>query len=350
MPWSSILSIAAPIVSNFLGASNSADAAQSASQAQVDATGKAVDEQRRQFDLTRGDTAGYRASGNAANSRLAYLLGIGGKGGISAGTGNVSDVANQIRQAFPTWSATGIPGQPGSDADIVQSFIKTAPQILSDTSLQQQWSYGQPELDKLKTLLPQAQSATSAMEDASGGDPSGYGSLLRRFSSSDLNADPVYNSGLQFGLDQGTKAINARAIAGGGYDSGATLKALTQFGNDYGSTKAEGAYNRFNADNTGIYNKLAGVSGAGQNAVNTVTTAGTNAAGNIENAYTDAGNARAAGIVGGANAYGSAAGSVGTTINNYNSQQTLQQLLKRNQPSDFSPYATQYSLSNPQYG
>jgi hypothetical protein len=52
----------------------------------------------------------------------------------------------------------------------------------------------------------------------------GYGSLLRKFGLSDLEADPVYQTGLKFGLDTGKNAINQRAIAGGGYNSGATLK------------------------------------------------------------------------------------------------------------------------------
>ena len=104
-----------------------------------------------------------------------------------------------------------------------------------------------------------------------GGDPAGpqtgeFGSLTRKFNANDLANDPVYNSGLKFGLDQGTGALNQRAIANGSYDSGATLKALTRFANDYGSTKANESYNRFNTDNTNTYNRLAGVSGAGQTA------------------------------------------------------------------------------------
>lgn len=66
------------------------------------------------------------------------------------------------------------------------------------------------------------------------------GQFARKFTQDDMNADPVYKSGLQFGLDQGTQGINRQAAAGGNFLSGATLKALTRFGNDYGSTKANG--------------------------------------------------------------------------------------------------------------
>lgn len=163
----------------------------------------------------------------------------------------------------------------------------------------------------------------------------GYGDLTRKFSTSDLNADPVYQSGLQFGLDQGTGAINARALQTGSYDSGATLKALTRYANDYGSTKANDSYNRFNTDNTNTFNRLSGVSGGGQTATNTVSSAGANAANNISNLETQAGNARSAGIVGGANAWGGALNSVGGAFNNYEQNKLLKQYLNGGN-ADFS--------------
>jgi hypothetical protein len=109
-----------------------------------------------------------------------------------------------------------------------------------------------------------------------GGDSGaeGSGDLTAEVQRGGFEADPVYQSGLKFGADQGRDAINARATAGGMYDSGATLKALDPFGNDYGSTKANESFNRFNTSNDSIFNRLAGVSGAGQVASNQVTTAG----------------------------------------------------------------------------
>lgn len=156
------------------------------------------------------------------------------------------------------------------------------------------------------------------------------GSLLKRFSSSDLENDPVYQNGLKFGLDQGTGAINARGIATGSYDSGATLKALTRYANDYGTTKANESYNRFNTDNTNIYNRLSGVSGGGQTAANEVGSVGQQSASNIGSLMTGAGNANAAGIVGGANAWGGALSGVTGAINNYQNSELLKQLLSRN--------------------
>jgi hypothetical protein len=131
------------------------------------------------------------------------------------------------------------------------------------------------------------------------------GQFDRKFTAQDMAADPVYNSGLQFGLDQGTQGINRQAAAGGSFLSGATLKALTKYGNDYASTKAGDAYNRFNTDQTNQYNRYAGLSGAGQQATNQVSAAGQNMANQVSANQIGAGNANASGYVGQANAWNS---------------------------------------------
>lgn len=143
------------------------------------------------------------------------------------------------------------------------------------------------------------------------------GQFGRRFTTADLNADPVYQSGLQFGLNEGTKGINRQAAAGGSMLSGATLKALTRFGNDYGSTKANESYNRFNNDQNSQYNKLAGLSGAGQQATNQISAAGQNMANNISASQIGAGNARASGYVGQANAWNGAVGGATNALQQY---------------------------------
>lgn len=197
---------------------------------------------------------------------------------------------------------------------------------------EQRRQYDQSREDSMRWLVTGTQ-ANKRLAALLGIDPSqagtdGFGSLTRKFTMADRDADPVYQSGLQFGLDEGRNAINARAIAGGGYDSGATLKALTRFGNDYGTTKAEGAYNRFNNDNTNIFNRLAGVSGAGQVANNAITTVGAKTADNVANLQTGIGNAQAAGMVGSANAWGNAAQGIGNIVENNETRSILDKVLK----------------------
>lgn len=165
----------------------------------------------------------------------------------------------------------------------------------------------------------------------------GYGDLSRKFTSADLNADPVYQSGLKFGLDQGTGAINARNIANGtGFDSGATLKQLTRYANDYGSTKANDSYNRFTNDQNNLYSKLSGQASTGQTGAANLGQLGVQSTNAITGAIEGGANAQAAGIVGGANAWGGALTNLGNTgVNSI----LLSQLLNRGSGST-SPVTT----------
>jgi hypothetical protein len=61
-----------------------------------------------------------------------------------------------------------------------------------------------------------------------GGDKNAanYGMLTRQFTGENLQSDPGY----QFGLNQGTTALQHSAAARGGLYSGATMKALERYG------------------------------------------------------------------------------------------------------------------------
>jgi hypothetical protein len=110
-----------------------------------------------------------------------------------------------------------------------------------------------------------------------------FGSLNRSFTEDDLNNDVVYNKGLQFGLDNGNNAIEARARASGSSDSGSVLKELARFGNDYGTTKAGDAQGRFMNDKTFTYNALSNQAQRGLGAIGTGIGVSTGAASNIGN-------------------------------------------------------------------
>ena len=102
-----------------------------------------------------------------------------------------------------------------------------------------------------------------------------------------------------------------------GRNGGATLKALTRFGTDYAATKYNDAWNRANADRGFRYNALANLSGTGQQAVNQITSTGMNAANNAGNLTTSGGAARAAGLVGSANAIGNGITGAGNSLLQY---------------------------------
>lgn len=136
------------------------------------------------------------------------------------------------------------------------------------------------------------------------GDPNaqGYGSLNKPFTGADLQTDPGY----QFELNQGLKTAQNSAAAKGGLYSGATLKALTQYGNDYAGTKFNEAFNRDQTTKNAEYNRLAGISQTGQVATSQVDSAGQNYATQAGGNLIGAGNARGAADIATGNAFGNA--------------------------------------------
>lgn len=139
---------------------------------------------------------------------------------------------------------------------------------------------GYSALDQLKLLLGLGGNAK---------DPN-YGMLTRQFTGRNLQSDPGY----QFGLDQGTQALERSASARGGLYSGATMKALEKYGQDYAGTKFNEAFNRNQAYQDSLFNRLSGISGTGQTATNQVGQAGQNYANNVGNIATNNGNFQAA--------------------------------------------------------
>lgn len=347
----------AGVGSSLLNGAMQSDAASTAASAQGDAARASDATQRYFYDTTRADNAGFRQTGNAANNRLAYLMGLSG-GGMSG-----QGAPQQMGGASAPTTRTGQPGDPIWD------------EIMADFQAQHTAQFGQPfsrswdsdsdsraakaRLDaQYQTAVaadPTYQAAQASQASANAADPA-FGSLSRNYSAADLANDPVtnaapgymqpmhqfgqadlsndlvYQNGLQFGLDEGAKGINRMASASGGSLSGATLKALTRFGNDYGTTKTAGAYdrftnnqntqygqrvdsfNRFNNTQDRTYNKLAGLSGAGMQATNQVSAAGQNAGKNISASQQGLGNAQGAAAIAQGNSWQNALNSGAAAI------------------------------------
>lgn len=174
---------------------------------------------------------------------------------------------------------------------------------------------GSAALDRLRSLLGinDGQTTTDATSSP----------LLRNFNADDLNSDPIYKSALDFSTNQGERAINARAAAGGGYDSGATLKALARFDQGNASSLGGDAYSRFVNNQNNQYGRLSGIAGMGQGATNTGVSAGSNSASNISGLISGQGNAAGAATIAGGNAI---AGGFNSAANNYGQYQLLSQL------------------------
>lgn len=101
--------------------------------------------------------------------------------------------------------------------------------------------------------------------------------------------------GYQFGLSQGVQARERSASAAGGLYSGATLKALERYGQDYAGTKLNETFNRD-----------AALAGIGQVAVGGTTAAGTNMANQVGNNATNLGGFQAGAALNEGNIYSNA--------------------------------------------
>ena len=259
---------------NAYGASQSASAAGDAAYTQGQAASAAAARSANNLSDIKGLINPYSQSGGAANARLSYMLGNDPNAEARQG------LLQSLRSRFPDLSPNWTPNE-------------------SDVS-----AYGaaNPSTDE-------------------------FGGLTRSFTTADLNADPVYQAATGFGLQEGTRGIANAALAGGAYDSGATLKALARFATNYGGTQAAGAQSRFTGQQQQTYGMLSGQQNMGLQAANTLANAGTSSI-NSQNEYgTQAANASAAGSIGQANAYSGLGSSLGNAYSNYNNSTTLKQIL-----------------------
>lgn len=119
---------------------------------------------------------------------------------------------------------------------------------------------------------------------------SGYGSLAGPITASNVENE----AGYQFGLTQGNQAIERAAAAQGRNLSGATLKALQRYSQDYAGTKYNDAFNREIANRNQQLNPLMSVAGVGQVANQQIAQAGQNYANNASNNMMQVGNVQAA--------------------------------------------------------
>ena len=158
-----------------------------------------------------------------------------------------------------------------------------------------------------KDLTPYKQAGDTSLKQLMGQmGTNGY--FNQAFKGQDIYSDPSY----QFRLQQGQDSIQSSAAAQGGLLSGATLKALQNYGQESASQEYGNAYNRFNADQTNRYNRLSNLVGVGQNAAAQVGNAGAQTAQAVANNTMQGANALAAGQVGSANAWSNTANDLGS--------------------------------------
>lgn len=238
----------------------------SAERAAKDAAARAGYAQESSAASARAQLNPFVSAGTNAENELAYLLGT---GGYSTAKPTWDDAYNTIRsQHFQQF------GKDYNRNSNVADERKRATDLHNKNLAT--WQTG---FDQWKTQQ---------------GVNSEFGSLLNPFSQSDLDNDLVYQNGLQFGLDQGQKSLDAMLRANGSLGSGRAVKDATRFGNDYATSKTNDANARFQANKDFTYNALTGQAQRGLSAVGTGVGVAQNSANNIGNANMSSANSIAA--------------------------------------------------------
>jgi len=191
-------------------------------------------------------------------------------------------------------AAVGVVSQSNS-----ASKARKAQESAADAALEQQRESEASALEAQRPFLEGGYAATNRLQELLGlGEnkgAQGFGSLNDKFNFApgDLSQTPGY----QFQLQQGQEALDRKAAAGGGFYSGAALKASQGFGQNLASTTFDNEYNRafnaFQTDRANTLNPLQALAGQGQTAAN-VTSGVQQSSGNaLSNLYTGLGNAQA---------------------------------------------------------
>lgn len=289
-----------------------ASASKSAAKSQANAANAAIANDQATFRQQTQLQEPFRDAGLSANNRLMELLGL-DKGYDEA---TYEQLYNQMRTEASNNHALTY----GTTWDSAPSWAKA--------------EIGEYE-DRLREKAKQMAKAQYSPGQRSGE----FGSLLERFTGEDLENEPGY----QFRMNEGMRGVEGGAAARGGLLSGAALKAIQKYGQNFASNEYQNAYARDSADKTNIYNRLAGIVNTGQGATNQISNAAGQMGQSVSNNLIGAGNAQASGQIGAANAI---AGGINQGFNTYNQNQ-LMNLIR--QPSS-TGWGTGSAYGNQDYG
>jgi len=140
------------------------------------------------------------------------------------------------------------------------------------------------------------------------------GNLLRPFGMSDFQQDPGY----AFRLSEGMKGLERSAAARGGLLSGAMLKGISRYGQDFASNEYQNAYNRYGTNQSNQFNRLASMAGLGQTANNALGNAGQNMANQSGNLMMNNADNQGNALLAAANARGSFYQGLGNNLGRIN--------------------------------
>lgn len=270
MPW---IGAAIGVAGSLLSGSMQADASQSAGQTAANAQNRSADIQLGMFNKQNDQQAPYRQAGYQGLNALGNYLGLGNAIGTSPSGGNLTGAFAENPRFMELYQNA-------------LNFGQTPQQAITGLN-----AYA-------GTNFPTT--IASPQEQASGPHDENYGSLLRQFTSGDLNAHMAPN--YEFVKQQGIGATTNQLNASGGALSGNALKGVTDYATNLAGNAYQQAYSNYNTNQTNIFNRLASIAGLGQTSnAQSGQLAGALAPG-IGGAVAGAGQAQAAGQIGQANA------------------------------------------------
>jgi hypothetical protein len=308
MPW---ISAGASLLGSLFGSDSASDA--QAAQERAAAQDLALRTRMYEEDVKRNEPA-IRA-GNLGRNKLLELLGLGGTPG-----GAPAESRETLRaRMLPSYTRT-TPGTPRVQAPTfgrengTSDSTNYAEYLRALYAGELEGTPGSTSIDEggLQAAI-EAEMARNGGIDSSSGE---YGALMRDFTGADLQNEPGY----QFGLSEGNKAIDRRAASGGGYFSGAALKAAQRFGQDYAGTKFNEAFNRDTSNKTNKFNRLQGLIGGGQVAANQQQSSGANFASGAGGVMSGLGNAQGASAIAQGNAWQGAVNGLANAYQDYNAR------------------------------
>lgn len=423
MTWGAVAIAGATVI----GGAMSANAAGNAADAQSASADKATQAQMMAAAQVRQDLSPWTSAGTAAQAKLNQYLGLGMSPGSVMSNGMQAGLSrDQLRQQLLsqyTKTAEGTPAAPtyrnAAEAsaalgplgayqwalDSAKNYGKGGAsngqgfgvgegpgyweQVPGAQPGQQQWVAGGQQSAPATTVdeaglngaIDKYYADQQAENDRLASDPN-YGSLLKAFhNGAEFDSGPAFSftgenlasdPGYKFGLDQGTQGIDRGQAARGNFLSGAGMKELARFNEDYAGTKFGDAFNRslstygtnlsrrqnewntnlgaYNDNRNRIYNYLTGTSTMGQNSAAAVGTNNQQVANSVGNNLMASGNAQAAAGIAGGNAVTSGANQLANAYNtsstNLNSAAGWNNLLS-SQGGGYSGYTGYVGGSDP---
>jgi hypothetical protein len=241
MTWGAVASTGLSIAGSFLGGSKEGE--RDAEDAQAAAM-RAQENARRE---SMAALAPYLETGSAASQKLAQMLGVADPEGY-ADRPTLQAIMDQQEMRHFNKFGTGY----DRNSNIAKQRVRAEAEFKKQMEA---WEAGKAEYLK--------------NNPGSEGD----GSLLRAFSNEDFVKDPGY----EFRQAEGEKGITRQLAKMGSFNSGAALKAIDRYNQDYASNEFNNAYNRDAANKARTFSFLSGSAGQGLQAAGAATGVNQNA-------------------------------------------------------------------------